>query len=63
MGNEVSDAVVVEADGVEHSRRRFHRARRRIAGARLARHRLGNDAAQLSEIDDARHLPRIAECA
>ena len=63
VSDEMIDAVVVETDGVEHARRRFDRARRRVADAWLCRHRLGNDAAQLGEIDDARHFARVAEGA
>ena len=37
MVEEVVDAVVVQADGVEHAARRLDGARRRVAGARLAR--------------------------
>jgi hypothetical protein len=63
MGDEVVDAVVVEADGVKHAGRRFDGARRRVADARLARHGLGDDAAQAGEIDGAGHLAGVAEGA
>ena len=63
MRDEVIDAVVIEADGVEHAAGGLDGARRRIAGARLPRYRLGNDPAELGEIDHARHLARVAERA
>ncbi len=63
MMDEMFDAVVVEADGVEHSRRRLDGARRRVADARLARDGFGDDAAQPREIDEAGHLPCVAERA
>src|SRR5262249_42590199 len=62
-GGEGVDAVVVEADGVEHAGRRLDGARRRVADARLARHRLGHDAAEAGEVDRAGHLARVAERA
>jgi hypothetical protein len=61
VGQEVLDAVVVQADGVEHARRRFDGPRRRVAGPRPARDRLGDDAAEPGEIDDAGHLPGVTE--
>ena len=63
MMNEVVDAVVVQSDGVEHSRRGLDRARRLIAGPRMLCHRLGNDATQLGEIDDPSHLAGVTKSA
>ena len=63
MKQEMLDAVVVEADGVEHAGRGLDRSRRPVAGPRLARHGLGDDAAELGEVNDAGHLPRVAERA
>ncbi len=63
MFDEVIDPVIVQPDGVQHARGRLHRSRRRIANARQARNRLGNDAAQPGEIDRAGHLTCVAKCA
>src|SRR5262245_29697615 len=63
MVQEVLDAVVIQSDGVEHARSSLDGARRRVAGARMARDRLGNDAAEPSEVHDAGHFPRIAKRA
>jgi len=63
MMNEVVDAVVVQSDGVEHSRRGLDRAWRLIAGPRMLRHRLGNDSSELGEIDDPGHLAGVAKSA
>src|SRR5262245_15437783 len=57
------DAVVVQADGVEHARGRLDGARRGVAGARLPRDGLGDDAAELAEIDRAGHCAGVAEGA
>ena len=56
--DEVIDAVVVQADGVEHAGRRLNGARRRVTGARGLCHRLGDDAAELGEIHGAGHFAR-----
>ena len=53
MRDEGLDAVVIEADRVEHAGRRFDRSPRRVAGARLLRDRLRQDAAQAAKIDQA----------
>ena len=46
MGDEVLDAVVVEANGVEHAGRRLDSPRGWVAGARVSSYRLGDYAAQ-----------------
>ena len=63
MSNEMFDAVIVEANGIEHARCSLDRPRRLVADPRLARHGLGDDPAQKTEIHDACHLPGIAEGA
>src|SRR5258708_38751802 len=63
MFEEVVDAVVIEADGVEHSTGRFHGPGRLVARARNAGNRLGDDSAQLTEVDYALELARVAEGA
>ncbi len=63
MGDERLDAVVVEADRVEHAGGGFDGSPRRVAGARLLRDRLGQDAAEAAKIDQAFHLAGIAERA
>ena len=57
------DAVVIEADRVEHAGGGFDRSPRRVAGPRLLRDRLGQNAAQPAEIDQAFHLAGVAERA
>ena len=57
------DAVVVQADRVEHAGGGFDRSPRRVAGARLLRDRLGQDAAEPAEVDQAFHLAGVAERA
>src|SRR5439155_9911043 len=61
--DEVVDAVVIQADGVEHAGGRFDRARRGVAGARGVGNSLGDDAAELGEVHDAGHVARVAEGA
>ena len=63
MRDEGLDAVVVEADRVEHAGRRFDRPPGRVAGPRLLRDRLGKNAAEPAEIDQACHLAGVAEGA
>jgi len=63
MRDEMIDAVVIEADGVEHPRRRLDGARRRVALARLMRDGLRYDAAELSEIDRAGHFLGVSKSA
>src|ERR1700722_4681644 len=63
MADEMVDAVVVEADRVEHTGRGFDGARRDVAGARLPRDRLGDDTAEFGEVNDAGHFTGITEGA
>ena len=63
MRDEGLDAVVIEADRVEHAGGGFDRSPRRVAGARLLRDRLRQDAAQAADIDEAFHLAGVAERA
>ena len=57
------EAVVVQADAVEHAGGGFDRSPRRVAGPRLLGDRFGNDAAEALQIDQAGHFPCIAERA
>ena len=57
------DAVVVQADRVEHAAGRFDGSPGAIAVPRLAGDRLGQDPAQAGQIDQAGHLAGIAERA
>ena len=63
MLDERLDAVVVQADRIEHAGGRFDRSPGRVAGPRLAGDRLWDDCAQTLEIDQAGHFPRIAKRA
>ena len=63
MGDERFQAIVVQADGIEHAAGGFDRSPGRIAGARLLCDCLRNDAAQPRKIDQARHFAGIAKCA
>ncbi len=61
MGDERLDAVVVQADRIEHAAAGFAGPRRRIAGARILRDGLGQNAAQAAKIHQAGHLPGVAK--
>src|SRR6266478_569388 len=63
MMDKMLDAVVIETDGVEHARGCLDRSRGRVAGARLARDRFGDDAAKELEIDDLGHFAGVAKRA
>src|SRR6516162_2964358 len=63
MVQEMLDAVVVQSDSVEHSASGLDGSRRTIAGAWMARHGLGHDAAQAGKVHDPGHFARIAERA
>ena len=63
MRDERLDAVVVEADRVEHAGGRLDRPPRRVAGPRLLRDRLRQDAAEAADVDQAFHLAGIAKRA
>ena len=63
MRDEGFDAVVVEADRVEHAGGGFDRPPGSVAGARLLRDRFGQDAAEAAEVDQAFHLAGVAERA
>ena len=60
---EVVDAVVIEADGVEHAGWGLDRPRRRVADSRLGGDGLRDDAAEAGEVDEAGHFPGVAEGA
>ena len=60
LAQERLDPDVLEADRVQHAGRRFRDPRRHVAGARLERERLGDDAAQLGEVDERRELGAVA---
>ena len=63
MRDERLDAVVVEADRVEHAGGGLDRSPRRVAGPRLLRDRLRQNAAEAAEVDQAFHLAGVAERA
>jgi hypothetical protein len=63
VAEEVVDAVVVQTDGIEHAGGCFHRARRSVALAQVARDGLGNDAAEPGEVDRAGHFTRVTKRA
>jgi hypothetical protein len=63
MGDEVVDAVVVEADCVEHAGGGLDGARRRIAGTRFASDRFRDDGAETCKINGAGHFPSVAKGA
>ena len=63
MRDERLDAVVVEADRVEHAGGGLDRSPRRVAGARFLRDRFRQNAAEAADIDEAFHLAGIAERA
>ena len=60
LGAEHAEPDVLEPDRVEHAPRRLGDAHRRIADARLQRHRLGHDRAQGGGILDMRVLLAVA---
>ncbi len=47
------DARVLQADGVDHARRGLGDARRRVAGARFQRHRLGHVSGERKRLQGA----------
>ena len=57
------DAVVVQADRIEHYRGRLDRPRRRIAGARLLSNGLGQDRPEPAQVHQARHFAGVAKGA
>ena len=61
--DEMVNAVVIESDGIQHAGRRLHGSRRRVAGTRVARYGLGDDAAQTRKIDHPSHFLCVAEGA
>ena len=61
VGNEWLDAVVVEADRIEHPAGCFDRPPGRIASSRLGRDGLRENAAQSGKIDDASKFTGIPE--
>ena len=63
MLDEGFEAVVVQADRVQHAGGGFDRSPRRIARSRQASDGFGNDRAEPLQIDQAGHLAGIAERA
>ncbi len=63
MRDERLDAVVVEADRVEHAGCGLDRSPRRIAGARFLRDRFRENAAEAADVDETFHLAGVAEGA
>ena len=63
MLDEGLDAVVVQADRIEHAAGGFDRPPGRIAAAWLGRDRLGHDRSEPAKFDQARHLAGVAKRA
>src|SRR4029079_1344292 len=63
MDDEMVEAVVVEADGIEQAAGGLDGPRRRVADPRLGGDGLGDDAAEFGEVDEAGHLAGVAERA
>ncbi len=61
MGDERLDAVVVQADRIEHAAAGFVGPRRRIARARMLRDGLWQNAPQAAKVDQAGHLPGVTK--
>src|SRR5690606_38514077 len=57
------EAVVIEADGVEQTGGGFDGSPGSVAGARCFGDRLGEDAAELAEIDERLHLASVTKRA
>src|SRR5690606_27804939 len=58
---EMIDSIVVQPDGVEHSRRRFDDARWTITSARRGSHRFGNNCSQTRKVDKPLTLFGVSE--
>ena len=56
-GQEGVDPGALQADRVEHPRRRLGHPRRRPAGARVAHDRLGDDRAELGDVEELLRAP------
>ena len=63
LGDEAVDADALQADGVQHARRRFDDARRRVPFALGEEQSLDRDAAERRQVDDVGVFDAVAEAA